>query len=143
VPRWRDRRELRQRLRAVTRQVRAETGQQLAANLHRLAYDRVPVTSLEPSLPGYQELSFADGAHARLALHGQPPPAAYPCRPGLAECYLANVEACSGYFWYWLQFLAPAERGFSVLARVEQMSTRGAQLWRPARRWHWWRLHRR
>jgi aconitase A len=47
--------------------------------------------------------------------------------------YLA--EPCSGYFWYWLQFVAPGTDDLTVLARVDQLQSPGARLLRPVRTW--------
>ena len=135
VPRRRDRWELRRRLKPVARQQRTELKQELAGNLQRLARNRVLVTRIGPGPGGDEEFAFADGTRMQLAVRDGNFAVQCLAASPQTPCYMAKAEPCSGYFWYWLQFLTPGADDLIVLARVDQLESRNSRVLRPVRTW--------
>ncbi len=120
VPRWRDRRELRRRFRAVARALRAEDKQKVTHSLCRLASDHVPVTFVGRGRSGDRALDFADGTHVELAVHeGEQGLWHLRISSKRRPPYLRLVKPCLRHGWYRLHFFVAGQEDLMVRARVD------------------------
>jgi hypothetical protein len=132
VPRWRDRWELRRQFRAVARAVQAEDTQKVTRSLRRLVSHHVAVAFVGRGRSGDRTLDFTDGTHVELDVHdGQAALRQVAKWPARHATYLADVEPCFGYCWYWLHFFAAGHEDMAVLARVDDFESKDAYFRRP------------
>ena len=120
VPVWRDRRDLRRRFRRAARAAMADREAQAAAQLGRLAANRVPLYAVTRSRRD-TVVEFSDGT--RLVLFSTRSGAANLERlapgPVWSPVWLAQVRPCFAPSWFRLWFAAGSQTGaLEVLAAV-------------------------
>ncbi|MGH9171843.1 MAG: hypothetical protein ACRD0Z_13390 [Acidimicrobiales bacterium] len=137
VPRRRDRRELRRRLRSATRDVRAEQKHDVTLSLRRLVDRRVPLAVVRPAMTGCEVVEFTDGTHLEIELcEGETALERLHSRR-LRQAYLSRVTPVVGRCWYRLQFSYGWAPSVEVLARVSRIDSAGLRFSRAeGRRGH-------
>lgn len=123
VPRWRDRRELRQTLRAVVREERVEQQQQITKGLELLAARRIPLIAVRRAMIGGETIEFRDGTVLQLDVRGGEISLERLANRQLSQVLLSSVMPISGRCWYRLRFTRALGRCVEVLARVDRFES--------------------